>query len=74
MESIEKVAPPVLAEAYDNVGLLVGDSQQQVRKVIVGLEVTDSLIEEAINKGVNLLLCIIHLFFHHSKGLLKMIA
>jgi dinuclear metal center YbgI/SA1388 family protein len=55
METIEKVAPRALAEAYDNVGLLVGDSRQQVRKVIVGLEVTDSLIEEAISKGCELI-------------------
>ena len=56
MNCIEKIAPTSLAESYDNVGLLVGDSQKKVKKIIVGLEVTHSLIDEAIEKNCDLII------------------
>jgi dinuclear metal center YbgI/SA1388 family protein len=48
-------APPPLAESYDNVGLLVGDPSQAVSGVLVSLEVTDAVLDEAIEQGCNLI-------------------
>ena len=53
---MESFAPSLLKEDYDNVGLLVGNFEEKVTKVLVGLEVTHELIEEAIAEKCNLIL------------------
>ncbi|MEG1441239.1 MAG: Nif3-like dinuclear metal center hexameric protein, partial [Oscillospiraceae bacterium] len=35
VREIEILAPPNLAESWDNVGLMVGDSNQSVKKIFV---------------------------------------
>lgn len=55
MDCIERLAPQDLAQDYDNIGLLIGDSKRRVNKIIVGLEVTNSLIDEAINKACDMI-------------------
>ncbi len=45
---MELLAPPKLAEDYDNVGLLIGSYDKAVKNVLVGLELTDAMLEEAI--------------------------
>lgn len=55
MDVIEQLAPVELAENYDNVGLLVGSENAKVSKVILGLELSDSLLEEAILKQCDLI-------------------
>lgn len=52
---LEKEAPPELAEEWDNIGLLVGSSSNSVRKILVCLDVTASAIDEAIQKGADLI-------------------
>ncbi len=42
-------APFSLAEAWDNVGLLLGDPERQVDSLLIGLDPTCSLIDEAIS-------------------------
>ena len=37
---IEELAPKKLAEAWDNVGLLIGDVSTKVKKVLVCLDAT----------------------------------
>ncbi len=53
--SIEAWAPTSLAESYDNVGLLVGDPDAEVRGVLINLDVTESLIDEAQALGINMI-------------------
>lgn len=55
MDVIEALAPCNSALDYDNVGLLVGSKSMIVNGIIVGLELTDSLLEEAIESGSNLI-------------------
>ena len=43
-------APRELAESWDNVGLLVGDPEAEVRRVLVALDVTPQVVDEAIEK------------------------
>ena len=47
---IEKFAPHVLAEDWDNVGLLVGDPAAKVEKVMTCLTVTPESVAEAIKQ------------------------
>lgn len=54
-KAIEKWAPPALAESYDNVGLLVGEPHTECTGVLVNLDVTEALIDEAVEKGLNLI-------------------
>ncbi|MDP2188922.1 MAG: Nif3-like dinuclear metal center hexameric protein [Sphingobacteriaceae bacterium] len=52
-QALEAWAPPALQEDYDNSGLLVGDRQQAVTGVLVSLDLTEAVIEEALAKGCN---------------------
>lgn len=53
---METIAPPHLKESYDNVGLMVGDRQGQVTKILVALDCTLEVIEEAKTVGADLIL------------------
>jgi dinuclear metal center YbgI/SA1388 family protein len=48
-------APPILAEDWDNVGLLVGDAARSVERVMTCLTVTPATVGEAIDERVQLL-------------------
>lgn len=52
---VEKFAPVKLMESYDNVGLMVGDFNQSVTSILVSLDCTMDVIDEAINKNCNLI-------------------
>ena len=61
-------APPALAEEYDNVGLLVGREERIVTKILVSLDTTEGVVEEAKHLGCELIIS------HHPilfKGLKK---
>lgn len=52
---LEAFAPASLAESWDNVGLLVGDRQATVERVMTCLTVTPASVREAIEKQTNLI-------------------
>lgn len=52
---IAEVAPPVTAAAWDNVGLQVGDAEAPVDTVLVTLDVTGAVVDEAIRAGAQLI-------------------
>jgi dinuclear metal center YbgI/SA1388 family protein len=54
IDFLERLAPPVLAESWDNVGLLVGDRDAPVERVMTCLTVTGQTVVEAIEQGVQL--------------------
>ena len=54
---LEERAPSRLMESYDNVGLMVGDMEQEVSSVLVALDCTLEVIREAEAKGCNLIFC-----------------
>ena len=45
---MEELAPPAWAESWDNVGLQVGAPDRPVQRVLVALELTGGVVEEAI--------------------------
>ena len=47
-------APRELAESWDNVGLLVGDPESAVERVLVALDITPQVAEEALERGCQL--------------------
>lgn len=49
------LAPLSLAESWDNVGLLVGDRAAAVRRVMVCLTITPTVVAEAIDRRANLI-------------------
>lgn len=53
---IEDFAPVKLKESYDNVGLMVGDLDKEVTSILVALDCTLEVIDEAVEKGCNLIL------------------
>ena len=52
---LEAIAPPALQEDYDNSGLLVGEPETEVSGVLVSLDVTEEVVDEAVAKGCNLI-------------------
>jgi len=52
---LEEKFPQSLALKWDNIGLHIGDVNGEVRTIMVTLEATTVVIEEAINKGVDLI-------------------
>ena len=48
-------APLELAEDWDNVGLLVGDGEQEVHKILVSLDITEPVVVEAVELGADLI-------------------
>ncbi|MBN1395032.1 MAG: Nif3-like dinuclear metal center hexameric protein [Pirellulales bacterium] len=52
---LEELAPPRLAEEWDNVGLLVGDKNREVEKLMTCLTVTPAVAAEAVEQGADLI-------------------
>lgn len=55
-ERIEREIPKDAALDWDNVGLLVGDEEQQIHKVYLALDLTDEVLEHGIRQGVDMIL------------------
>lgn len=53
---LEQYAPYELAESWDNCGLLVGDENEKVTKVLCALDATQDVLNEAINTNCNLII------------------
>lgn len=53
---MEEWAPLHLAEDYDNVGLLVGSRKTCVKNVMVCLDVTNDVVDEAVRSNINLII------------------
>lgn len=62
---LHRLAPLELAEAWDNVGLLVGSPDKTVQRVMTCLTVTPETVDEAVREGAELIL-VHHPFPFHS--------
>lgn len=52
---LNSIAPLSYQESYDNAGLLVGDNNWEVTGILIALDSTEAVLEEAIEKGCNLI-------------------
>jgi len=64
LDIVERIAPAGLAEDWDNVGLMIGNPTAQVDTIMIGLDPTMDLLEEAASCGANLLITHHPFIFH----------
>ncbi|TBX69960.1 Nif3-like dinuclear metal center hexameric protein [Flavobacterium silvisoli] len=64
---LEEMAPLAYAEDFDNVGLLVGDANAEATGILVCHDALESVIEEAIAKNCNLVVCFHPILFSGLK-------
>ncbi|MGE7272188.1 Nif3-like dinuclear metal center hexameric protein [Brevibacillus panacihumi] len=60
IQYVEGLAPKAMAMEGDKIGLHVGTLQKKVKKVMVALDVLESVVDEAIAEGVDLIVA------HHA--------
>ncbi|MCB9018563.1 MAG: Nif3-like dinuclear metal center hexameric protein [Prevotellaceae bacterium] len=53
---IEEYAPLCYQESYDNSGMQIGDKEATIKGILLTIDVTEEVINEAIEKGCNLIL------------------
>ncbi len=66
---LEAIAPPEYQESYDNAGLITGNADWEVKGVLCCLDSTEAVVEEAVQKGCNVVVA------HHPivfKGLKRL--
>jgi len=64
---LEEMAPLAYAEDFDNVGLLVGDSNTEATGILVCHDALENVIDEAITKKCNLVVCFHPIIFSGLK-------
>ena len=56
IKKIENKYPLDIAYSWDNVGLIVGDINKDIKKIMVSLEANEKVIDEAINKNIDIII------------------
>ena len=69
IQLLEGFAPVHFQESYDNAGLLTGNSSWECTGVITTLDVTEKVVDEAINKNCNLVVAHHPIIFKGLKSL-----
>ena len=67
---IEEIAPLRLQEGYDNCGFQVGDPDDECSGILICVDATEDILDEAIQKGCNLIVTHHPLLFHATKQIL----
>ena len=65
--AIEAFAPRSVQENWDNSGLIIGNPEDEVHGVLVGCDCTSELIQEAVEKGCDMVVTHHPLIFHGLK-------
>lgn len=69
INAIEQFAPPHYQESYDNSGLQIGDPNMEVTGVLVSLDVTEAILQEAQERNCNMIVAHHPLIFSGLKRL-----
>lgn len=69
ISAIEEFAPQEIKESWDNPGLQVGDKEMNVTSVMVCLDITEAILDEAISRGCNMVVTHHPLIFHGLRHL-----
>ncbi|HAL44880.1 MAG TPA: Nif3-like dinuclear metal center hexameric protein [Phycisphaerales bacterium] len=56
INEIEKIAPRKMAQSWDNTGLLVGDENETVKKILITIDITKDVLKEAKKTGCNFII------------------
>jgi len=70
-QRVHILAPPALAESWDNVGLLVGDPAREVGTVLVALDASAGVLDQAAAHGAEMLVVHHPLLFTAHKRLVE---
>jgi dinuclear metal center YbgI/SA1388 family protein len=54
---IESFAPLAFQESYDNAGLIIGHPDDEISGILITLDITEEILDEAISKKLNLIVC-----------------
>ncbi len=54
---VESIAPLAFQESYDNSGLIIGNPDDEISGILITLDITEEILDEAISKGLNLIIC-----------------
>lgn len=65
--AVEEFAPLSLQEEYDNAGLVVGRPEDEVHGVLLAVDVTDEVLDEAESKGCDMIVTHHPIIFHPLK-------
>jgi dinuclear metal center YbgI/SA1388 family protein len=66
---LESVAPSAYQESYDNAGLIIGDPETPITSALITLDITEAVIDEAIEVGCELIISHHPILFKGIKGL-----
>jgi dinuclear metal center YbgI/SA1388 family protein len=66
---LEQYAPLAFQEEYDNSGLIIGDPEAAISKVLITLDVTEKVLDEAVEKKCSLVVAHHPLIFRGLKRL-----
>lgn len=69
IQHLDQIAPLAYAEDFDNVGLLVGNQEEDITNVLVTLDTTEEVVQEAIDKNCNLIISFHPIIFSGLKKL-----
>lgn len=69
ISKIEHKAPLRLQESYDNSGLQIGDVSQSVQGVLLCIDITEEVVDEAIEQGFNVIISHHPLLFRGLKSI-----
>lgn len=53
--AMDEIAPPALAQGWDNVGLIAGDLDAKARRVLLAIDLTDAVVREALAKKADVI-------------------
>ena len=56
ISNFEELFPTNLAYEWDNVGLQVGNGNSEITNILISLDLTDKVIDEAVHRNANLII------------------
>jgi dinuclear metal center YbgI/SA1388 family protein len=56
LNALEEEFPFSLQESYDNAGLIIGERNAEIRKVLICVDITEDTLSEAVSSGCNLII------------------
>ena len=67
--AMNEIAPVQYAESWDNPGLLLGDTQGQVKKIMIALDLMPEVAKQAIDQKVDMIITHHPYYFNLPKTL-----
>ena len=71
LTALNNIAPESIQESWDNCGLQIDVGRQAYNKILVCLEITRDVINEAIEKGAEIIVTHHPLYFRETKNVLR---